>query len=175
MDIAAWLAQGGVDQPLENLLQPATLGRLQFNAEVTADVPVREQAQLATQQGLVVLRQQAGRTGALPEDEGIDGRHKQGIGVVGGQHVEVGAGAEVAEKKQTLREILCQYARYMNAGSQQQTTHLHERTAVLILGWGIHDDPAAPLVAQPEIAAEAGVSRGRAEVGVSLGQRQPER
>jgi hypothetical protein len=68
------LVERRVDQELEAAVEHDLVFVGQFDAEVAADEPFREEVQFAAQQGAVIGRQRGGGGGELPFDQHVEHR-----------------------------------------------------------------------------------------------------
>eukprot|EP01022_Parablepharisma_sp_SALTPOND_P033110 TRINITY_DN881_c1_g1_i15.p1 TRINITY_DN881_c1_g1~~TRINITY_DN881_c1_g1_i15.p1 ORF type:complete len:1351 (-),score=485.80 TRINITY_DN881_c1_g1_i15:36729-40781(-) len=166
MDIDLRLRHDVGQDGIEGLVQHRILFIGEGYAQVLADIPLAEQFQLAQQQGTVIFGQGLGLALRLQKYQGVDRIHVQCVRAIGAQLREVGGRAQVREQQEAAFGILGQDIGDGHAGLGEQAGHLHEGTDVL-LGWrGIHhDDGAASRCVHPEIPAETGVGRGRAQGG----------
>jgi hypothetical protein len=71
---------------------------------------------------------------------------------------------QIGEQIETAPDIGAQNLRHVQADVQQQCSDLEERCHVLLVRRRIHDDVAGIAGMHAEIAAKAGVGRGRADI-----------
>ncbi|OQC12356.1 MAG: hypothetical protein BWX79_01168 [Alphaproteobacteria bacterium ADurb.Bin100] len=152
---------------VEGLVQCFALFALQSHAFVLREVPVGKQRQLPAQQRLVVRRQYAGAGGALPGDQRVRGLRVPGcvgLRAVRIDHAHHRLCAQVAEQHEALRLVPGQDARHLESGGFHQPAHVHERRAVFLRGWRVHDDATARSAypVHPEVAPKARIGRGHA-------------
>ena len=174
------------DDAREHRFKFGILGIVERDVEVFGNVPLREQAHLAHQQGFAVGRQFVVARGELDIDQRIGGIAVQGprhAGLSTSQCLKIGGVAEVGQQQETLLQVLRIQVRDMRSGSFKKSGDMQERAAVFALRRGIHCDersnqlgdamhirlPAAMgksivlfmfLKRDPKIAAEAGIGRG---------------
>ena len=107
------------DDARENGFQFGALHLAERDIEMLGDVPLREQAHLAQQQGFVIGRQFVFARGELDFDQRVGGRTVKffrSIGVPPVQGLQVGGVAEVGQQQKTLRQILRINMRHMRSG-----------------------------------------------------------
>ncbi|MNQ29216.1 hypothetical protein D3C85_425260 [compost metagenome] len=127
-------------------------------------VPVGEQLQLATQQGVVVGRQLALHRQLLEGHQRLQRVLEQGVGVVRVDHLQIGLPAEIGQQQETLLEVAGEDLRHVHAGLGQQAGDLDERPAVFLRRRCVHHDQAAHAVLPAKIAAKAGVAARRGQL-----------
>lgn len=104
----------------------------------------------------------------MPFDQHVRHRTDQQVGQrqVGVQRVKVLDAARVGEDQEAVVEILVEDAQ-RGVGLGKQSGNMDEETAVFLLRRRVHQDTrAAVRPGQAEIAAEAGVYRGRGDLDV---------
>lgn len=162
-----WRREVVRDDGVEGLLQCLRLRGIEREAFVLRQVPVGKELQLAAQQGVVVGRQHTGFGGQLPGQQRVQRLHVArvvGLRPLGVDAVEHGLVAEVAQQHEALRFVPSQDLGHQQAGLAQQTGHVHEGLAVLLRRWRVHHDQAAAgLRVQAQVAAKARVGRGGAQ------------
>jgi hypothetical protein len=164
------------EQPVEDAVEHRGLARVEFETQVAAEIPLREQPEFAAQERFVVRREHAFAARELPLDQRADGVVEQGrgAGVVALQFGEISRAAEVGEQQEAAIDVLGEHARCIHAGVEHEARDAHEGTDVLVLGWRVHDDPGVGTVRRAEVATETGVGGGGFERGCAVGQRGAE-
>ena len=160
------LREAARDDRVERAVEHLPLRRRQRDAEMARDVPVREQRELAPQQGVVVGRQRAFPRGELPAQQRFDRIAKQGIGVVVREFVDVGAAAEVGEQQEAQSRLPRVNARHVEPGLRHQGGDPDEGGRVFAVGRRVHrDQRRLRRVAGPhaEVAPETRIRRNRAQ------------
>ena len=164
MNIDLRLGQIVGQQDVENLVQRGGLLIGQHGVQMAADVPLGEQIQFALQQRAVVRRQRFRLALGLQQHQCVDRIHVQLVRGIEIELVQVGNGAEVGQQQKALRDILRQNARHGDAGGGEQVGDVDEGFDVFLRRRSVHDDQAAALLCiHAEIAAKAGVGRGRTQ------------
>jgi hypothetical protein len=132
-------------------------------------IPLGEQVHFAQQEGAVVFGQHVGLAGQLELDQRLQRFGVHGRGVVMVQHLQVGGQAQVGQQHEARFVVGGDDARHRHAGMREHFVKLDESEHVFALGRRVHDDQGGAqrglLILQyidAEIAAEAGVGRGRA-------------
>ncbi|MNO77658.1 hypothetical protein D3C76_687760 [compost metagenome] len=159
------LRQGAFHQQVADALPGGQALAFQGHTEMALQIPVGEQLQLAAQQRLVVVRQAFGDRHLLEGHQGVQRRLEQFLGIRRGEHIQIGAAAQITEQKEALFQLLRENPRHMHAGLGQQAGDLHEWPAVFLWRWRIHDDQRTLARLPAEIAAEAGVAAGSRQGG----------
>ena len=165
---------------IEGAGQRGLLLAIERDAAVLAQIPVREQRQFAAQQGFVIGGQHARLRGLLPVEQHVGGLQipaQRGLGVFGGEQLDQRGAAQIAQQHEAAGFVPGQDVWHVQAGSCHQRLHLHKGAAVFLVGRRIHHDAAgAGRAVDAQVAAKAGVGRGRAQAGgqqlVALHQRR---
>ncbi|MNC05672.1 hypothetical protein D3C75_531630 [compost metagenome] len=158
------LGQGAGHQQIAGGVPGRQCGTVEGDAEMALQVPVGEQLQLATQQGVVVGRQLALHRQLLEGYQRLQRVLEQGVGVVRVDHLQIGLPAEIGQQQETLLEVAGEDLRHVHAGLGQQAGDLDERPAIFLRRRCVHHDQAAHSVLPAEIAAKAGVAARRGQL-----------
>jgi len=116
MHVHARLGKVVGDDAREHRFQFGILCIAERGAEVFGDVPLREQAHLAQQQGFVIGRQFVFARRELYPDQRVGGCAIQVARIGCCQCLQVGGVAEIGQQQETLRQILCIHMRYVRSG-----------------------------------------------------------
>ena len=160
MHVHAWLSEVAREDRPEDMLERFLLPRRERDAQVAPDVPLGKEGELAAQERLVVLRQNARLARALPAHQRGSGVAEELAHVAVVQCRDVGRRAEVAHEEESLPEVVGEDPRGIEARRAQQLRDVDEGARILALGRRIHRDQGAPVEEHSEIAPEARVGRG---------------
>ena len=156
----ARLRQGRIHQSCVGAFQRVAFVVVERQAQVPAEEPFVEQAQLAQQQRAVVGRQPLGTRDRLQAQQLGHGVVEQRVGVVGVEDLQVGRGAEVLEQQETGLDIAREHARHPHPAAVEQGVDAQPGTDVLQARRRIHHDAAGrSRRGRAPVAAEPGVDR----------------
>ncbi len=106
MHIHALLGEVVGDDALEHRIQFGVLRAAERDIEMFGDIPIREQAHLAQQQGFIIGRQFVVARGELDLDQRVDSCTIQTGRIVSCQSLQIGSVAEVGQQQESLFKIL---------------------------------------------------------------------
>ena len=132
-----------------------------LKAGMPRDVPVGKEVELTLLDGAVVGRQLVMRRMRLHPHQRcprVAIQRRRGSGIEGRQ---VGARPQIGQQQEAALKIFGKYFRRIDAGAAEPPRNIDERTTVLVRRRRIHRDRRALGEADPEIAAEARIRRGR--------------
>ena len=158
----ARLRERGLREQIHHLREFCGLVRVECQAQVAREQPVREQAHLEPEQLRVVRWQLLGvaRAAHLDLDECVDRIAVKRIGTPAFlQRPQIGKRAQVGEQQEAGLRIALEHARCVHADLAQHFGDAQVRADVLPVGRRIHHDQAAARARHAEIAPEAGVGR----------------
>ncbi|MCY1418649.1 hypothetical protein D9M71_342130 [compost metagenome] len=159
------LGQGAADQQVGNALPGRQALALQLDPQVTLQVPLGEQLQFATQQGIVIAGHGHVEAALLERQQRLQGVIEQCIGVFGIDDVKVGLASQVIEDQEALLDIGSQDAWHVHARLGEHAGHLDEGAAVLARRRRVHQDQGAAVGLPAEVTTKARVAAGRNQRG----------